>query len=356
MAQSFIYRFVPIILNLSTLLLCCLVIFSGFNEGLTQVYWVKADLRDFKAPAKLESSQFLKDIGTVSGSDLVGSEATAANLGLPNWMGLSLLTQCDHFAGGRVECRKPSVRLEFNPGRNLGLDKTSASSGEKLREAKEARNRASRFISGSFIVSAFCALGAPIESFFSPALSAISSGIAALLLTAGTIGGTVVSKKLVDAVNDDLGAFNISGKLGIYTITLGFVGAFLMLDACVMYTISYRSQSGGSSGARVQARSVGGNGLLGGDGHKYVQVENQRGGGQAAAFDRDIEAPASPSGPGMQRRLDEDWAAPDEYSSGGASKTKGAPPSIPMMSLSGNKGTKDLNTAYEPYTSRQDRL
>lgn len=324
----------------------------------------------------------------MSGSDLVGSEGTAASLGLPDWMGLSLLTQCDHFADGHVECWKPSIRLEFNPGRNLGLDKSSASSGENLRKAKEARNKSIRFISGSFIVSAFCALAAPIESFLSPALSAISSGIAALLLLAGNIGGAVVSKNLADAVNDDLGAFNISGKTGAYPMALGFVGAFLMLTSCVLYTLSYQSQSSGSGNKRVQARSVGGKGLLAGGGHdysyssggannlggapakpgiwsritpgsnhKYVQVERQ-GGGQAtdAAFDRDIEAPGSPSAPGMQRRLDEDWAAPDEFSSGGASKTTGAAPSIPMVSLSGNKGTKDLNTAYEPYTARQDRL
>lgn len=41
MAQNPFYRFLPIVLNLIALILCCLVIFSGFNEGLTQLYWVK---------------------------------------------------------------------------------------------------------------------------------------------------------------------------------------------------------------------------------------------------------------------------------------------------------------------------
>ncbi|KAK3985195.1 MAGE-like protein 2 [Cladorrhinum sp. PSN332] len=379
------YAYLPIVLNLITLVLTCLVIFSGFNKGLSQLYWVRVETGDFKAPSKLDSSQFLKDIGQVSGTDLVGSEATAESLGYPKWMGISLFTQCDHFADGHIECYRPSLNLAFNPDRHLRLDRSSASTGQKVRDARDSHNMAIRFISGSFVVGAFCALSAPIEAFFSPALSAITSGIAAILLLAGNIAGTVIFNKLSDAINEDLSTFNISSKTGTYPMVLGFVAAFLMKIACILYTLGYRSQTNSNRNKRVQASSVGAKGgLLSGSGaqdfsyssgtpgndkggagglwnritpgtnHKYVQLDKQGGGAQRhhdATFDKDIEAPGSPTAPGMQRRLDDDWATPDQYSSGGA-KTSGAAPNIPMLPLSGNKGTKDLNTAYEPYTAR----
>ncbi|KAK4159816.1 MAGE-like protein 2 [Cladorrhinum sp. PSN259] len=383
------YAYLPIVLNFVTLILCCLVIFSGFHKGLTHLYWVKVNTADFKAPSKLDSSQILKDIGQVSGSDLTGSNgATAESLGYPKWMGISLFTQCDHFVDGHIECYKPSLNLAFDPDRHLKLSMSSANSGENIRKAVEAHNKAIRFISGSFVVSAFCALTAPLEAFFSPALSAITCGIASLLLFAGDIAGAVLFRKLSKAINDDLLQNNVTSSTGSYPMILGFVGALLMVVSCILYIMSYRSQGfNPKRGGATQARSVGGKGgllsghdgahdysyssnlnkssgatgggllnrIIPGNNHKYVQVEEQGGDGrQEAAFrDRDVEAPGSPTAPGMQRKLDEDWATPDQFSSSGG-KSSGVAPSIPMLSLSGNKGTKDLNTAYEPYSNRQE--
>ncbi|KAK4228577.1 hypothetical protein QBC38DRAFT_544151 [Podospora fimiseda] len=378
------YSIVPRVLNLITLALTCVIIFSGFHKGLTQLYWIRVETGDFKGPSKLDNSQFLKDIGQVSGADLVGGEATAESLGYPKWMGISLFTQCDHFADGHIECYKPSLNLAFNPDRHLRLDRSSAETGQKVRDARDSHNLSIRFISGSFVVGAFCALSAPIEAFFSPALAAITSAIGGILVLAGSIGGTVVFQKLSDAINEDLAQFNITSKTGIYPKVLGFVAAFILILACVLYTLGHRSQTRAYK-KRVQAHSIGakgpglmsgadgqdfsyssgtpggGNGKGGalwnritpGNNHKYVQVEKQGGaqGQHDATFDRDMEAPGSPTAPGMQKRIDDDWATPDQYSSGGGNTT-GAAGNIPMVPLSGNKGTKDLNTAYEPYTAR----
>ena len=93
--------------------------------------------------------------------------------------------------------------------------------------------------------------------------------------------------------------------------------------------------------------------------HKYMQIERQpsaAGGGGGGGAQRRALDPAG----NEASRLSEDWGAADEFSHGpGAAPAAGGAvggPAISMRSLGGNKPTRDLETAYEPYTSKTTGL
>ncbi|KAK4196586.1 hypothetical protein QBC40DRAFT_234098 [Triangularia verruculosa] len=357
MARGLLFSVTPIILNITTLILLCLVIFSGFNNSLTQIYWMKTDNTKLSIPPALAGSKPLEDLSIFTGTDYIGPNSTATTLSLPDHNTIHLLTECGLFPdddNSKTECSNPDLNFWFRPERDLKLSATSRGGRESavLRDALGSYSRSSRFIEWSFIIGALCALFAPLESYFSPLFAGITCAFATVMLGAGTITAAVVFRRLADAINDEFRDEGISAVTGGIPIAFGVVGAGMFAAATVCYVMSHRKgvsaggwKRGGKGGFR--ARSVGGEqygaapgGLFGGQ-HKYVPIEKQSGGQQQGVVgDRDLE-----------RRLDDDWAAPDEYSGRNNNNNGG---SIPMVSMGagGNKQTKDLNTAYEPY-SRQ---
>ncbi|KAK0726431.1 hypothetical protein B0T21DRAFT_34380 [Apiosordaria backusii] len=345
-----LFTVVPIILNITTLVLLCLVIFAGFNNGLTQIYWMKTDNTKLSIPSALSDSKPLQDLSAFTGTDYVGSDSTASTLTLPDQTSIHLLTECSLFPS-RTECAKPDLNFWFRPERDLKISSTSRGGRESvvLKDALRSYSRSTRFIEWSFIIGALCALGAPLESFFSPLFSSITCAFATVMLGAGTITAAVVFKRLSDSINDEFKEEGITSQTGGIPIAFGMIGAGMFALATFCYVMLYRKGGGMlKSGNKVHARSVGGDQYAGGGGgmfgrHQYVPIEKQNGQQQGVVGDRDLE-----------RRLDDDWAAPDEYSGRNNNNNNAKGGSIPLVSLGagGNKQTRDLNTAYEPY-SRQ---
>jgi hypothetical protein len=315
------------------------------------------------SPSKLASSDFLNALSTVSGTDFVGPNITASSLGLPDWSSVHLLTECSHFADGRVDCSKPRYGFEFLPDRDLKLENTplSLNHSQALTDSLTAYHKASRFLSGAHIIAVVASNLAPIESCFSPLLAAITSGIASLILFAASVASTIIFRNINNAWNAEFTTNNLTSSVGSIPVAFDFAGSVFTLFATIFYILNHRAQSRNNRSARsrrVVAHSVGnvdvgaggaaakaGGRLWGRSDHKYVQIEEQ----QALQAHRD--GAGSPDSLGKQRRLDDDWAAPDEYHSGGASSgAASSGPNIPLMTLGGNKQTKDLNTAYEPFS------
>ncbi|KAK4176955.1 hypothetical protein QBC36DRAFT_372796 [Triangularia setosa] len=360
MARGLFFGVTPVILNITTLVLLCLVIFSGFNNGLTQIHWLKTDNTKLSVPSPLSNSRPLEDLSAFTGTDYVGEDSTTANLNLPDHTTIHLLTECGLFSDSRTDCSKPDLNFWFRPERDLKISATSRGGRESvvLKDALRSYSRSSRFIEWSFIIGAFCAFGAPIESFFSPLLASITCAFATVMLGAGTITGAVVFKRLSDAINDEFKDEGISSANGGIPVAMGMVGAGMFALATFCYVMGYRKGGKGSGwkGSKpVQARSVGGGegyagaggpagGMFGGQ-HKYVPIEKQNGEQQQSLIgDRDLE-----------RRLEDDWAAPDEYSGRNNNGNNAKGGSIPLVSMGvggNNKQTRNLNTGYEPY-SRQ---
>ena len=314
----------------------------------------------------------------MSGTDFIGNNVSAASLGLPDWSGIHLFTECAHFADGVVDCTNPQFSVDFEPGDDLinaDIDSILLQDivNSDFGSALDLFRQSSRFISGGYIASAFLCLTTPIEFFFAPFFACISAGLASILLLAATVTATVAFSKLSNSFNALFATHQITSSLGMIPVALGFVGFVLTLASTILYIIAYRQRGtrrdGMGRGSKDKDSTAyeggGGGGGGGGASHKYVQLEEQRAppptiGASARGFD---DAPGSPESAGRAQRLDEDWAAPDEYSSSrvagagagaGAGKTSSGPAaeaSIPLMALGGgNKQTKDLDTAYEPYS------
>jgi len=235
-------------------------------------------------------------------------------------------------------------------------------------------SKLSGFLAGAYIASGLFLLLTLIANCISVTVGAFTSGIATVVLFAASVASAVIFGNLNKAFN---GNFQSSAKLssdfGRRPIAISFLAFLLALVAAISLAISARYASNGARRGPI-ARSVGskgGNSLLAGDGaagadpyaapgtgkasgkkgflasvvpmlpgqkHKYVQVEDQ-----PALVRTDVE--------GRQRGLDEDWGAHDEYSrpSGGGNN---ASPSLPLVSMGGNKQTRDLDSGYEPYSSQ----
>lgn len=194
-----------------------------------------------------------------------------------------------------------------------------------------------------------------MESYFSPLLASITCGFGMVFLGAGTITGAVIYKRLSDAINDVFGGFGIAAKNGGWPVALGLLAAGLLGGACGGYVIAYRRQKGkgwkmgggserGVEGGEVDVPLVGGYEKQNNGGQRQQQQQQQQQG--VVMGDRDVE-----------RRMEDDWAAPDEYSGrrGDGNNTKRSS-NVPLVSMGAggnNRQTRNLNTAYEPYSRQQ---
>ncbi|KAM7198832.1 putative integral membrane protein [Rhypophila sp. PSN 637] len=375
----------PGILCLISLILIVLVLVAGVNNRLTSIYYLKTDASQLSVPSKLSTSDFLKDLSTVSGADYVGQPQTAASLGIANTYTVHLLTACGHFSDGTVSCSKASLGFAFHPGSTLRLDSTSlqqssSTYSEDLFSALSRYARLSRWLTGAYLASGIFLLLTLIVNCISPAAGAFTSFIATVVLFSASVGAAIVFANVNNAFNANFSQkVKLSSSLGSIPTALSFVACAFALVTAVLITLSAR-RAARSARRGPLARSVGakddsllasgavgpdpyaapgtgtkGGGILAkvgnvipGQRHKYVQVE-----AQPALVRTDVE--------GRQRGLDdEDWAAHDDYSRPGSRPgspaavgqgNKGAPDSVPLVSIGGNKQSRDMNSAYEPYSS-----
>ncbi len=158
--------------------------------------------------------------------------------------------------------------------------------------------------------------------------ASLVTGLSALLLLASNIAAAVVFRQLAGALNDNAVGHGLVASVGGGVLAAGFVAGALMGAAGAGYGYGVKFGGGKKDGD-------GGGMFEKVDGGRYVQIQRQ------------IQVEGQKGS-----RLDEDWAAPDEYSGGvgGGGKTSAGPGSVPLVALGGNKQTRDMETAYEPYS------
>ncbi|KAK0636458.1 SUR7/PalI family-domain-containing protein [Bombardia bombarda] len=387
-------NFLPAVFCLLSFVLILLLLLAGVNNSLTQIYYLKTDTTNLSIPAKLASSTFLKDLSTVSGGDFVGQPSTASTLGLASSYTISLLTTCAHFPDGSISCANPRVGAWFNPPADLRLDGTSLQGtySDQLLSSLSSYSRTSRFLAGAYVFSAILLVLSTLAACLSAApLGAITTSLAAILLLAASIASVVIFRNVNAAFNDDFSSSaGLTSSLGNVPVALSFVAFALALLAAAAFVVRIRSSSGPAlpRGRRGPiARSVGGKegGLLYGDAgaagivpgrkneskvggllgklpfvnkHKYPALVRTDVTGQQRALR--VGSPSPDGGGGVRQRLDDgDWAAQDEYSHGGyggghnGGSGGGGGGNIPLVSMGGGgqRPTRDLDTAYEPYSN-----
>lgn len=333
----------------------------------------------------------MRDISTISGADFVGRDASAASLGLANTYTLHLLTSCAK-TGGKIDCAPPHVGFKFDPRVDLRLDSTSlvGSFDSDYTNALRSYANVSRFLAGAYILSAAFAAFAPIVALFSGRfpkagiLGAVISLAATLFLLAGNITAMITFKKLDSAFNKAFSDSGLKSLTGSTLTALAWVAFVFSLLTTVVFFIRARGTSSNHRGRRA-IRSIDPNGkpggalvtgagpiegayaeggALGGVGndpyvkkpgffgriptwnkHNYVQVEKH-----PALVRTDVggreEAVVVESPDDARRRVDDDWNAEDDFA--GERTGRG----IAMRNLPiGNKKTRDMNTAYEPFSN-----
>ncbi|KAL1855337.1 hypothetical protein VTK73DRAFT_8575 [Phialemonium thermophilum] len=400
----------PIFCSLFSFVICLLILLAGTRNTLSNFYYVKTDTSGLSVPAKLSSSQFLKDLSDVSGKDLVGPTSTASSLGLADSYTLLLLTSCAHFAHGSVSCAAPRIGFAFDPASGLSLDSTALQGTypSSFLSALSAYHHASRFLAAAYVLGAALTGLAVLLAAFSACSSgrrssprrrrgrrvaaaggggaslavsaAVASAIAAALLLGAVIAAAVVFTRLVSQFND---AFDdkagISASRGIAPLVAGGIAFLLALLASVGFGVLARSLKQQQAWAAAAAAAAAGSGAVlvtgkpgsaeegvAADGekapprpglwgriptwskHRYVQVEKQPAVARTVVTGRPQEA-AIMEDDASYPDADARRRLDDDWNADDEYTAGGE--SIAMSSIGiGNKRKRDLNSAYEPYS------
>ncbi|KAH8900249.1 hypothetical protein GQ53DRAFT_212656 [Thozetella sp. PMI_491] len=392
MARSGWSAFLPTLFTLISIVLAIIVLAAGVHNQLSQIYYLKVETKGLSAPSKLSNSTFLADLSTVSGTDFVGANTTAQTLGLADSYTITLLTSCAHFDGiSGVLCLSPSLGFSFNPATDLRLESTSLqeSFSKELLDALSNYSKVSRFLALGYVVGVvLLALGTMSDWFSHRSLAAgifasFFGLISTILFFAASVTAVVVFKKVSDSYNDSLNSHGLSSSLGYIPVGLGFAAFLFALFSTSAFAVHAKGSSSSGQGRRGY-RNAGGmsRGLVTGadpleaeplsgprgpaqkpglwgrmptwNRHTYVQVEKQGALGRndlhaqrAVVVDSEHDVPEE----AVRRRLDNDWAAHDDYSHA-PSHGPDSQSSIPMLTLGSNNRSLDQDTAYEPFKSK----
>lgn len=311
---------------------------------------------------KLSSSTLLLELTQASHTDFVGKPSTAASLGLAESYTILLLSSCAHFSGGSVSCSQPSLRFAFDPRSDLRLDSTALQGTypEEFLSALNHYHNVARSMAASYVAVALFTALAPLAALFAHRsraagiIAATLGCLSTILLLAASIAGIIAAKDLSSHFNAALGESGLSSKVGSLPTALSFVATILAIATAAIFIKRARSPAGGGAAAYATGRGTGstGKGKNGGllsripglGQHRYVPVEKQLLARAAAPGHQDDVVFDSSTAAG-RRRLEEDWAAEDEYSAGSQA--------IPMKALGGAGRQRDMDTAYEPYSHNQ---
>lgn len=363
---------------------------------------IQTDASRLSLPSKLSSSTILKDLSDISGADYIGPDSTASSLGTAPTYTIHLLTACGHFpADGSIQCAPASLGFSFSPGSTLKLDSTilSGTYSEDLLKSLSAYSKLSRWLAMAYIASSVFLLFTIIVNIFSAGGAAFAAFVSTVLLFSASVASAVTFGKVNSAFNADLESrAKVSSQLGRTPVALSFVAFIFALSVTISLVMYSRLQAAQRRRGPLAVGAGGKDSFLGGGGpgrggdpyaapspglpgkggkkggllanvtsilpgqrHKYVQI----GEGQPALVRTDVEGRTrSVQGDGGQH--DEDWGARDEYSHAAAPRSRSVSPggdtrplkmgdSVPLVSLggggAGNKPSRNMDSAYEPYSS-----
>ncbi|KAI5866682.1 hypothetical protein GGS23DRAFT_282638 [Durotheca rogersii] len=299
---SLLHWVLALFFSLLSLLFVLVILLSGVGGRVVAEY-MTIDTSGLSIPAKLSSSVLLTDISTVSGQDWVGSDASAASLGLADTYTLSLLTACAHDRdGGETTCGAPEIGFNFDPGADLRLDSTSVRSTFSAAYSDELQTyaRVAMFLGVGYVLAALltaiaclCAVASRCLPPATIRAAAGLEGVATLVLLAAAIASVVEFMRLRGAFHN---AFAAAGGLEVRSgrrmFGFGFAAAAAALASTLHLVFLSRAAgqpTGGGGGGDAASRAFDAKigvpgaatpGLLGRvttwGRHKYVQVEKQR--------------------------------------------------------------------------------
>ncbi|KAJ2906361.1 putative integral membrane protein [Zalerion maritima] len=326
----------PLILNtlaffygFLSFLFILLVLVSGSNDSsiLPDFYYLRADTSNLNVPGALSDASLLRDITSVSGVDLVGSDATAASMGLADSYTVTLFSSCGRYPGDNVECTSTSVGYSFDPEDDLKLSATNILSSTSTIFSYE---NVSGFIAASYILAGILVLISPFSVFLAKRfpkaalLGCALSCISAIFLLSASIAAVVVFPKAKDSFNALLADKGIETTVGSKLFVLSWLATAFALLECVALFFVARAAKRSTLSRSAQ------NGFPDFQGGEYKATRGLLSGAQSAKFSK-LSPGANGSDDGMGVEMDP--IRPKWRSEGGGAGRK-----------------QDSSSAYEPYS------
>lgn len=279
MKAKTVWSSVSSILLFLTLIAILLILIAGSNPHvLSDLFFFKADTKSLNIPSALSSSTFLKDLSTITGTDLVGSSVTASSLGLADSYTISLFTSCSH--NSTSSCTSPKLGFSFSPIKELNLPSTISFGNVSYRSTSFFLGLAYIF---SFVLDFLSLILVACGERWARALTAaiVTSGVSTIWLMAASIRGLAKFSSYEDAFNAALSSVGVKSSLGkIYV--LSFLATALSLLATIAVFVRTRmreKRSRRTPRITVNSKSIDGEGFLNKiptwKRHKYSQIQKQ---------------------------------------------------------------------------------
>ncbi|CRK42064.1 hypothetical protein BN1708_008634 [Verticillium longisporum] len=369
-----IFAALPFVFSLLSVTLAVIVLIAGSRTNILDgLSFFKVDTSNFDIKSKLSSSTYLQDLTEVSGIDLVGQDVTAESLGLARTYTISLLGYCSHHSDS-TSCTSPRMGYFFDPITVLKLDTTAVANLDTsdIDEALARYERISQFLAFAYVASIAFAILGPILSLFGSKIRIIGfagiflSWLAAIILLVASGTGHYIYQHLSKAIDSDLDPIGIDSDFGLLLVP----NQSSRRNPDLSFDTKHRSGAGGHVTGQANESAGPGSGLLNRvqtwGRQKYIGIGKQPGAERHSNR-------ATPQGRGATSgdlSDDEQHLVPREQQDAYGSRREslsfeprafpsrtssddgyGGQGDIAMMPLD-NRGQKDLNTAYEPYSSR----
>ncbi|KAM0271620.1 hypothetical protein ACHAQH_009047 [Verticillium albo-atrum] len=384
----------PFVFSLIAAILAIIVLVAGSRANvLDELSFFKVDTSNFDIKSKLSGSTYLQDLTDLSGVDLVGQDVTTESLGLARTYTVSLLGSCSH-SSDSTSCTSPRVGYVFDPVSILKLDTTAVAglTTDDIDDALSKYERISRFLAFAYMASIIFVVLGPIFGALGSRIRIIGfagvflAWLAAALLLAASATGQYIYLNLSKAIDSDLEPVGIDSDFGLLLVPSWLAFGFALLAAIftslrprsntaqrhpdLAFDTKSRSGPSGYIAGPADEPAGPGAGFLNRvqtwGRQKYVGIGKQpalehdgarsvpRAAGARSGDVSDDEehlVPRDQGGMYGSRRDSLQFEPRPLPSTASSDDGYGGQGDIAMMSLD-NKGQKDLNTAYEPYSSR----
>ncbi|KAI1100121.1 hypothetical protein F4804DRAFT_56566 [Jackrogersella minutella] len=244
--SSLAYFIFAFLFSLFSLIFILIIILSGVGGHVLAEY-LTVDTTNLDIPTKLGASVFLRDLSTLGGQDLVGTDTNAKSLGLSQTYSLNLLTACSEEHGSTI-CSTPKVGFRFDPSSDLRLDGTSIQGtfSSAYSDELQTYGKVSTFLGAGYILGALftvsSCLSLIISRFFPETIfvSLFSSSLAFLFLLASAIASIVAFNRLENTFNGALGSSGVQTKISSKMVGLGFGAVGVTLISIVFILLLLR--------------------------------------------------------------------------------------------------------------------
>ncbi|KAH8681101.1 hypothetical protein BX600DRAFT_12274 [Xylariales sp. PMI_506] len=216
---------------------------------------IQADVSNLNNPTKFSNSTILQDISLITGTEYVGSVASADSMVLAQRYTVSLLTTCAHRTDGDVDCTQPALSYRFNPGSDLKLQGTSIPSPLTSQEL-DSYQSVSYFLSVAYSASA-CSLALSAVLNLASACFPRSSVswwwsqgfnvVGTLLLFTASAAAAAEFTRLRSQFNSAFTDAGIETTVGVRVYVVSFLGSTFGAAATVCLALRGRYRSAAAS-------------------------------------------------------------------------------------------------------------